>query len=108
MDEQLRKGLEEAAEKDWKTNILRGLKTYNEEDLHLCARGCFILGGEWMFKKCGGMTVLHDMRKLILAQCEEWMRDNARNYVNGVLWTEHMMSDLETFMNKLWGGLKYD
>ena len=78
MDEQLRKRLEEAADKyaDGRRNCIS-------------AGNGFLAGAEYGYKEA-------------IAVAKEWMNDNARNYVNGVLWAEHMMSDLETFMNILW------
>lgn len=85
MDEQLRKRLEEAADiyakRIW-NNLL---------EVHI-SKTDFLAGAELGYKEA-------------IEVAKEWMNDNARNYVDGVLWAEHMMSDLETFMNELWGGL---
>lgn len=54
------------------------------------AKDDFLAGVEWGYK-------------VTIASVREWMYDNARNYVDGVLWYDYMMRDLETFMSKLWG-----
>lgn len=62
-------------------------------------KDAFITGGEVMFKECGGMTVLHDMRRLILAQCKEWLKNNI-NVCN----QDEMLEYFETDILKLWEG----
>lgn len=89
----MRKRLEEAAAKyvrDWECIISISTKT------------AFRDGAEWMFKECGGKTILHDMRKLILAQCREWLKDNAHDYSFSNEGCDALLADFETDMNKLW------
>lgn len=92
MDEQLRKRLEEAAVQDCKDY---GNGQVNGRDVT-----AFIHGGEWMFKECGGMTVLHDMRRLILAQVKEWWKEHYHLFEH--FDKEEVIADFEADMLKFW------
>lgn len=115
----MRKRLEEAAKKFGeiylenlnKVREIRGEQPLSADValIDLCldvAELSFSEGAEWMFKECGGMTVLKDMRRLILEQCKNWWK-------RGSVWLDLMevkdsndLGDLintfEADMNKLW------
>ena len=95
MNTELRKRLEEAAEKYCKDYGRTG--EINGYDVT-----AFKHGGEWMFQECGGMTVLHDMRRLILAQCKEWFEMESARNGKLVVVDEDLLADFESDMNKLW------
>lgn len=111
MTEETRKRLNEAAEK-YADEYVVGDAAIIVDLIHNVAEGCFIAGAEWMFKECGGMTVLHDMRRLILAQCKAWLKNNAQpKYIfieDGQPWivNARLLADFEADMNKLWEGEK--
>ena len=120
MDTEMRKRLGEAAKKFGeiylenlnKVREIKGKQPLSADValIDLCldvAELSFSEGGEWMFKECGGMTVLHDMRRLILAQCKEWMEINTEEYaiiIDGKEYIERnqILADFESDMNKLW------
>lgn len=114
MTEEIRKRLEEAFI-EWLNEHRDETTIRNYEDETL-AHFSFNAGGEFMFKECGGMAVLHDMRKLILAQCKEWWktyyklpdyyhsetRDVQEKMEDDYEFHMKVVADFESDMNKLW------
>ena len=106
----MRKRLEEAADNHCGCNNCITRKEgdcFKEECLFYKA---FKAGAEWFFKDCGGMTVLHDMRKMILAHCKEWMQNYFPDELDGkgfeFVRRDEILADFEADMNKLWEGEK--
>lgn len=102
MERDLQKRLEETARKEV-PDILRINGNYVESFIT-----GFCLGGEWMFNECGSMTILHNMWKLILAQCKKWLETNIANQVEMMcaegplmMSKEAFLADFEAYMNKL-------
>lgn len=93
MEKDLRKRLEKAAHESSMGELIFGREVS-------CWIGGFKEGGEWMYNECGGITVLHDMRRLILAQCKAWLKEHYHLFDH--FDKEEVIADFETDMNKLW------
>lgn len=98
MEKELRKRLEEAAKE--KQREVTPHKDWGD------VRYGFNRGAEWMFKECGGETVMKEMRQTILGQVKEWIRKNISLYASGEYTITGKIADLEADMNKLWEGEK--
>lgn len=111
MPEEIRKRLEINAQ-FYANKVVPYGRSFREE-LKKESMDDFKAGAEWMFKECGGMTVLHDMRKPILEQCKEWMgkhipcihtQEGDAIYAHGFrhIPMSSFLADFEADMNKLW------
>ena len=110
--EELRKRLEEAAEK-YADEFAVGDAAIIVDLIHEVAKEGFIAGAEWMFKEAGGETALKEMRQTILGQVKGWMKDE---FYNCPIWNEprsrsyftvqDLIEHFEADINKLWEGEK--
>lgn len=112
MTEEMRKRLEEAAEK----YALEHKAEWLHQNFYVseCEEG-FLAGAEWMFKEAGGEMVFREMRRMILAQCKEWLKENFFTKVDDnafLYWDSNFnditeaLADFEADMTKLWEGEK--
>lgn len=106
MTEEMRKRLEEAAEKY--------ALTY-KASLHKTAYRSFEAGAEWMFNEAGGEMVFREMRRMIIHQAKEWLKENFFTKVDDnafLYWDSNFnditeaLADFENDMTKLWEGEK--